>query len=105
MTERPTVSFTLPNTGLVVTRKAWITGREHEKIQEPVLKKYKGTGSEFDGGMVTEMMHEMLNTFLISIGDQKENLVDFALDLPNEDYQMIIKEIEDSTKKKSDSAA
>jgi len=106
--ERQTKQVTLPVTKQMVEIKEWITGRESELIFSATAKHYKmkpdsfgaGAPSEIDGTIVLEMYHKYIEAYVVSIGGQKENLLDVALELPSPDYDFLIKEIDSLHQKK-----
>lgn len=98
MSERPTIKIELPITKQEVILKEWITGREYESMQEPIFNGSDDKNINKSDFMKT-VIHNSLQAFLVSIGGITENVVEVALDLPYQDYDFILKEI-NSLKKK-----
>lgn len=106
---RDTTTVTTPIKGLVITLNTYITGREFEYIQEPLMKameiKPNAAGVAQLGAVditkVNESTHRLIEKMVVSVGDVKTDLVDAVLDLPQLDYQFVIDEINKLTKKNS----
>lgn len=104
--ERPTISVTTPESKHVVILKEWITGREFESLNEPLLKNYKVSSkgsiedSEVSGSLISEMNRQALLVWIVSIDGSTENVVDKALDMRKEDYQFVVDKINELSKKK-----
>lgn len=98
MSERPTIKIELPITKKVVILKEWITGREYEVMQEPIFNNADDKNVNKSDFMKT-VIHKSLETFLVSIDGVSENVLELALDLPYQDYDFVLQEI-NSLKKK-----
>lgn len=106
--ERETKTFKTP-TGLSVVVRAFATAREIQAIEGKLfgsvkmgIEKGEPAMEGFTPLAQQGVEHEMIKLLVISIGEQKENLVDFALDsIKAEDYDAIIAELNEITKKKS----
>lgn len=94
--ERPTIKFELPATKQIVTIKEWLTGREYEDSKTPMLESI----AKGETVSIIAMDHQTLKSYVISVGDKTENLVETILDLPQKDYDFIFTQINE-TKKKS----
>lgn len=99
-----TRKYELPVTKKVVELKPYITGRDSEYIQEPILSsmdmsfdaraKNVSTG-KMDGKAVQEMQRRELQSYLVALDDNRDNLLDRVLDLPQPDYDFVKERIED----------
>lgn len=95
MTDRPTITIELPITKSEVILKEWITGREYEETQKPI---YDSLQKKEELNM-QEFNHSTLLVYVVSVGGSKEMILDTILDLPFDDYNFIIKSINDLKKK------
>ena len=106
---RETITIETPIAHLQVVLKTWITGREFESLNEPLLKNYKINTSknslddttELTGNVINEMTHQALKVWVVSINGDEANVVDRLLDtVQKEDYQFVIDKINELSKKK-----
>lgn len=108
--ERATTTFKTPSGNEIVINQ-WLTGREHEYIQEPMFKSVSiGTTiasgrpetdvKEIDVSFVAEATHRTIEKMVVSVDGKKENILDTVLDMKHSDYDFIVKEIEKITTKK-----
>lgn len=104
-----TKKITTPIGSKEVEIKEWITGRESEYIDElqyeAIAVKADMTGkadiSKIDlKKIITETAHRKIETFVVSIAGSKENILETALNMPEEDYKFILDSIEEQRKKK-----
>jgi hypothetical protein len=103
MTERPTKTIVTPITQAQIVVKEWITGREYEMSQKPVLEGYKmgkDGHSEIAGTVIQELNHKALEAYVVSVNGSTDKVVDAILDLPNDDYQFVIDSVNAVSKKK-----
>lgn len=106
--ERETKTVVTPNKINVILR-TFATAREIQAIEGKLfgsikieLEKGEPAMKGFSPLAQKEVEHEMIKFLVVSIGDVKENLVDYALDsIKAEDYDFIVAELNEITKKKS----
>lgn len=96
MENRPTTKFELPITKQEVVIKEWLTGREYEVTQKPLLENYKKGIESVD---LLGLNHRMVEAYTVSIGGKTEAILDTFLDLPSDDYQTILDKISELKKK------
>jgi hypothetical protein len=94
--ERPTQQFELPVSKKIVVTKEWITGREFEIMQKPVLDNYKKGIEAID---IIGVNHSGIEAYVVSVDGKTENVLDLVLDLPSEDYSFVIGKINEVKKK------
>lgn len=104
-----THKITTPNDKRIVEIKDWITGREAEFIDElmyeAVAVKADMAGKTDIGNidlkkMISETNHRKITTFVVSVDDVKEDVLNKVLDMPEADTQFVLDAIEDQRKKK-----
>lgn len=104
-----THKITTPKDNRIVEIKDWITGREAEHIDElmyeAVAVKSDMAGKTDIGNidlkkMISETNHRKITTFVVSVDDVKEDVLNKVLDMPETDTQFILDQIEDQRKKK-----
>jgi len=85
-----------------VELRTYLTGRESRDIQSAMLNnlemKQKDGASEisgFKGEMLSLQQDKQITTVVVSMDDSKENILNRILDLPLEEYNVIIKEVEE----------
>lgn len=106
--ERETKTFKTPNDIEVVIR-AFATAREIQAIEGKLfgsvkmgIEKGEPAMEGFSPVAQQGVEHEMIKLLVVSIGEKKEDLVNYALDnIKAEDYDCIIAELNEITKKKS----
>lgn len=108
--ERATTTFKTPS-GQEIVINQWITGREHEYIQEPMFRSVS-IGTTIESGrpeadikglnvsFMAEATHRTIEKMVVSIDGKTDNILDTVLDMKHADYEAIIKEIEKATSKK-----
>jgi hypothetical protein len=94
--DRPTNQFELPITKKIVVAKDWITGREFEIMQKPVLENYKKGIESID---IIGVNHSAIEAYVVSVDGKTEGVLDLVLDLPSEDYNFVIGKINEVKKK------
>jgi hypothetical protein len=89
--------------------KEWITGREAEYIDElqyeAIAVKADMAGkadiSDIDlKKIITETAHRKIETFVVSVNGAKENILETALNMHEDDYSFILGAIDEQRKKK-----
>lgn len=111
--ERPTKEIITPVQGKKVVLKEWITGREEEYIQEPIInaasfKAGLSGGSpsaemtDFKTSAISESNHRTIETMVVSVDgmSEKGKIVDAVMDMHKDDTNFVIDEINLLLKKK-----
>ncbi len=106
--EREIKEVNTPN-GYKVVLKTFATAREIQAIEGKLfgsvkmgIEKGEPAMQGFTPLAQQGVEHEMIKLLVVSINDVKEGLVDYALDnIKAEDYDFIIAELNEITKKKS----
>ena len=105
--ERPTTTIELPVSKAQIELKEWLTGREYEEMQGALYKAMKikadpNTGiqtSELDATVMSQMHHNGINAYVVSVNGNKEKVLDTILDMHQDDYQFVVKKVEELSKK------
>jgi len=114
MIERPTIELkTKERKGIshTIVLKEWITGREEEYIQEPIINAASFKAGLVSGAPSAEMTdfkisaitvseHRTIEVMVISVDGQTEKVVDLVLDMHKDDKQEIVEKINELLKKK-----
>lgn len=104
-----THKITTPIDKAEVEIKSWITGKEAEFIDElmyeAVAVKADMAGKADIGNVdlkkiIADTNHRKIETFVIAIGDSKDNILDTCLALHEDDYKFILDSIDEQRKKK-----
>ena len=104
-----THKITTPVGKAEVEIKSWITGREAEFIDElmyeAVAVKADVAGKADIGNVdlkkiIADTNHRKIETFVVSVGDSKENILDTVLSMHEDDYKFILDSIDEQRKKK-----
>lgn len=96
--ERETKSFTTPG-GHVILIKTYLTGREANSIKEDLFKNMKldqkgdVKETEITGDFILKQEMKLISTLVVSVNGDTNAYVEKLLDLKNEDYQSVIKEV------------
>lgn len=100
--QRETTKFTVPS-GKSIEIKTYLTGREANAIKEVMLKNMKvdvATGQtvgDLSGDFMIEQEKKLIENLIVSIDgvipENSPTLISTILDLKNDDYQAIVKEI------------
>ena len=107
-----TIKITTPIGAQEVELKAWITGRQAEHIDELMYEalavRADMTGKTDIGSidmkkMISETNHRKVETFVISIDGNTEDLLNKVLDMHEEDTKFVLDAIDEQRKKKSSS--
>lgn len=106
---RETKIIETPVSKLQVVLYMYLTGREVEFVQEPLMQSMSirpsavGADPQFgalDITKVQESTHRLLQKLVASIDGKTENLLDVILDMHQEDYEFIIAAVNELSKKK-----
>lgn len=103
-----TIKIETPVTKTSIELREWITGKQAEYIQQPIFQavdvRTNEDGSPKVGAIalerVVESNHRKIESFVVSFNDEKENLMDKILALPENDFNFIVDKIEELRKKK-----
>ena len=101
-----TKEYTLPS-GITCKMRPWITGRDKRKLRAIFMEDLK-IGADSKGptvsgikGSATEVAEDLAITMIVQELDGKtENILDRVLDLHAEDYNAIVKTINEITEEK-----
>lgn len=91
-----------------VVLKSWLTGREKRAITSVYLNEafFKGEKGEVEikGDLVNKAQDETIKTVIVSIGEIKdaEKILNYLLDMRNEDYKFVMDKINELTKEKNE---
>lgn len=108
MIERETREIETPVSKAKVVLHTYLTGREFEYSQGPLLQAMKVRAATKEDGVsfgdidvekVQETTHRLIEKLVVSVNGNKESVLDLVLDLPNEDYQFVVSEMNDLAKK------
>ena len=93
--EREIISIVTPRSGIEIKMKSWITGREKREIQAIFLEgaDFKSGETKFSGEQFAKSQDKTIELVVVSVGGKDGNIVNDVLDLPNEDYDFVIAEI------------
>ena len=104
-----TNKITTPVGNQTIEIRSWITGRQAEYIDELTYEAV-AVKANLTGGadiekvdlkkIITESNHRKIETFVVSIDDVKDDLLNKVLDMNEQDTSFIIDAIEDARKKK-----
>lgn len=106
--ERETKTLELPVTKAKVVIYTYLTGREFEQVQAPLLQAMamspEGQGKNvkfgnIDVAKVQESTHLLVEKHVVSVNGNKDKVLDQILDMPNEDYQFVVESIQELSKK------
>lgn len=104
-----THKITTPNGSQEIEIKDWITGRQAEYIDELTYESM-AVKADFTGNaemsnidlkkIIAEVNHRTIETFVVSIDDVKDDLLNKVLDMHEDDTKFILDHIENQRKKK-----
>jgi len=101
-------TITTPVRGIEVVLKTYLTGREFEYVQSPLLQamsiRPEGQGNNMKFGnldvdKIQESTHRLIEKHVISVGGKTEDAVNLVLDMHNDDYQFVVEQIQELSKK------
>lgn len=109
MQERAIKKLTID--GIEFEVNEWITGREAEYINEPIVQATAvkmviadgqpvPTLDNFKNTAITEMIHRAIESVIISVSGKKDNILNDVLDLKRDTYDKVVKIVDDIVKKK-----
>jgi len=100
--DRKTKTIITPVDGHEVVLNAWITGREQEYIEEPLMARMKMSMKrdvpEIEASdavsALTEVKHRKIETIVVSVDGNKENVLDAVLDMKSADCNFVVAKVE-----------
>lgn len=109
MQERTTKKITIE--GIEFEVNEWITGRESEYINEPIIEATSMKMIVVDGQptpsldnfkntAITESVHRSIESVVVSVDGNKDDILNRVLDLKKDVYDEIVKVVDDIVKKK-----
>lgn len=109
--ERPTKEIVTPVQNKKVVLKEWITGREQEYIQEPIMSAASFKAglmagnptaemTDFKNSAITESNHRTIETMVVSVDGVVEKVLDSVLEMHKDDTDFVVEEINKLLKKK-----
>ena len=106
-TTRPTTTVTTPG-GNKATIKTYLTARESNQLREVLYAGIKMSMSDLGSGtaqikdipatVLLEQERKALEVLVVSLNDSAENIADRLLDLPMEEYEALVAEVNKITK-------
>lgn len=106
--ERETKTFKTTSGKTTVVLYTYATGREVRAIDSKYVSAMKldlqngePTMKNIDMSVAYEAENEMIKALVVSVNDSKENILDTVLDLHQTEYEEIIAELSNITKKKT----
>lgn len=102
--ERETISIVTPVGGVKVVLKAWITGRERREINKALIDNSELVDGKylFKASKINETKDAALNLIITSVGDKTTDFLDDILDMHSDDYDFIIKTVDEITSEKKE---
>ena len=110
MSNRETTTFVTPLTNMTIVHYTYLTGREYEYVQEPMLEAMAMSPNEvgevsfgnFDTKKVREATHRMIEKVTVSVDGKTEGILDLILDMPQTDYEFVLDQLQsvNASKKK-----
>ena len=113
MIEPTTQKITTAKANAEVVIKDWITAREQQAVQSVIFEKMKldlspaaqregtATPSNIDPSAAVEMQNKQVETYVVSVNGETENVLENLLSLPDADFQEIIMHINSLDSKKN----
>ena len=105
--ERETKDITTPIGQQKVILKAWLTGRERRDIRSVILEEVKfeqnadgsdvTPGYNISGSVLNKAQDKAFESVVVSVDGNTEKIVDTILDMRDEDFDFIVKEIDKIT--------
>ncbi|MFA5168818.1 MAG: hypothetical protein WC530_09855 [Candidatus Omnitrophota bacterium] len=99
--ERPTIEIELPVTKDKVVLKSWLTKAEADKTKEPVRTYYSlkhenpsEAAKVLLGEVLEQVESNVVETAVVSIDGVSTGIKEIVADLPEADYDAIIREID-----------
>jgi hypothetical protein len=106
--ERETKTITTPKQNKTVVINTYLTGREFEYAQAPLLEamavRPQGAGGDIkfgniDVNKVQEATHRLIEKHVVSVDGKSEKVLDAILDMHHDDYQFVVDELQELSKK------
>lgn len=106
--ERETITLTTPVHNKEVVVHTYLTGREFEYAQSPLLEamaiRPQGASGEvrfgqIDVNKVQEATHRLIEKHIVSVDGKTDGILDAILDMHNDDYQFVVEKIQELSKK------
>lgn len=106
--ERETTTITTPVQNKVVVLYTYLTGREFEYAQAPLLEamaiRPQGAAGEvrfgqIDVNKVQEATHRLIEKHIVSVNDKSDDILNAVLDMHNDDYQFVVEKLQELSKK------
>ena len=111
MPERETKEIVTPIGAIKVVLKSWLTGRESREIRSVLLDNVdfsavpKDANQESDlvpdykikGSVLEEAQDKAFETVIVSVDGKTEKVADIVLDMRDEDFDFVVKEIDKIT--------
>lgn len=100
MEDRETFEIVTPVKGHKVVLRAWITGRESQKIDGAM---FKGVGTTGDGkrlqpklseSMLADQENASIDIVVVSVDGKNNDLVNTILNMRKADYEHVLKEVQ-----------
>lgn len=109
MSDRETIPFETPLKKKKVVLYTYLTGREYEYVQTPLFEAMEMEPTEpgrpvkvgkMNVAKVQDSTHRLLEKMVVSVDGKTDRVVDTLLNMPQEDYQFIVDQVNILTKKK-----
>jgi hypothetical protein len=105
--DRPTKKIITPFHQIEVIIKEWMTGREEEYVQEPLIAAASvkmGVGqipeASINTPAVTDSEHRLIETMVVSVAGKTEGVLNAVLDMHKDDKKFVLDAIDNQLKKK-----
>jgi len=100
--DRETKTIITPVDKHKVVLRAWITGREQEDIQRPLMEcmkmSVKAETPEIEArdavSALEEVKHKKIETIVVSVNGSEEKILDLVLDMRSIDFNFVIAKVE-----------
>lgn len=94
-----TFEITTPEKGHIVVLKAWITGRDKQKIDGSLFKGVQTSGAgnsitpQLSENMIANQENASIESVIVSVDGDSVNVLDRVLDMRVRDFDFVTKEI------------
>ena len=101
--DRETKEIVTPIGKAKVVLKAWLTGRERREIRTVLLQevKFERTGESdiapeysIQGSVLNKAQDKAFESVVVSVNGSTEKIIDTILDMRDEDFDFVVKEID-----------